>query len=356
MFTFHHRDQIRQQRIRRLLEPVVALRDHDSARGPRVELERVRFALENRERIGRVELAELDGRVDPAAGSGRARDELEARAAGHRRPRTRARTGIDGHAPDLVRRDPGVEKHIRQRRGLGGGVPAFEIERRIGLGDAGGLHFRQRLIERLAALERGEDEIGRRVHDAAKSCESSHGGQRLAHEVEHGHAVHHGAFEEEGHAGQMCFAREGAVRERRRALVRGDDVRPGGESRPHVRDRRLARPDVEGRRLNLYAGLGALGTKLRDPLQRRRSGRRSNRAAFGDYTRSTDGVETRLVVHAAMTLRRDADDDRLDTECVQCRARLLEQLDEPPRHVPEPDEQQGDRHNPNAPVRIGARV
>ena len=57
-----------------------------------------------------------------------------------------------------------------------------------------------------------------------------------------------------------------------------------------------------------------------------------------------------------MTLRRDADDDRLDAERVQRRARLLEQLDEPPRHVPEPDEQQSDRHNRSAPVRIGARV
>ncbi|HZW75661.1 MAG TPA: hypothetical protein VFF43_19090 [Caldimonas sp.] len=199
------------------------------------------------------------------------------------------------------------------------------------------------MLERFAALDRRQDVVGRRIDDAAKA-EDARRRQRLAHDAENRNAVHDGPLEEERHTRRVSFAREVAVRERRRAFVRCDDVRTSREAGAHVRDCRLARPDVEGRRLNEYAGLDALYAKLRDPLQRRRLGRQPKCVAFGERPRSSAGVETRRIEHAAVPLRRDANDPRLDAEPPQRILRLVEQRHEASRHVPKSHEHQIDRH------------
>ena len=97
---------------------------------------------------------------------------------------------------DVMRRDDAAHQHVDERRGLRGRVPAVDIERRIGFGDAARLHLGERVVELDAALELGQDVVAGGVDHAAKAFDRDRR-HRLAHEVEDRHAVHHRAFEEE---------------------------------------------------------------------------------------------------------------------------------------------------------------
>jgi hypothetical protein len=63
-----------------------------------------------------------------------------------------------------------------------------------------------------------------------------------------------------------------------------------------------------------------------------------------DSLSGSRSVEARSFIDAAVPFRRDADDDRFDVERLQISARLIEERHEPPRHVPEPDEQKRNLH------------
>ena len=75
----------------------------------------------------------------------------------------------DAIAFDRLWRCSRAHQHVRQRGGLRRRIPAIEIERRIGFGDALRLHARERGVEVLAMLDRGQDVIGRAVDDAAEA-------------------------------------------------------------------------------------------------------------------------------------------------------------------------------------------
>ena len=205
---------------------------------------------------------------------------------------------------------PSVEQHVRERRRLGRRVPAVHVERRIGLGDPLGLHVRQRGRERLAVLERGQDVVGRAVHDAAKALDP-HRRHRLAHEIEDRDAVHHGAFEEEPHAAPLGERRQFPIRKRRRSLVGGDDVAAGRERDPDVIDRAAGRrrcrassfPRARAGRRGLSASR-AMTSWL--PVTPAGAPASASDAARFDQRRRRHGVDARGVVDGAVPAGGDA--------------------------------------------------
>ena len=123
-----------------------------------------------------------------------------------------------------MRRDPRAEQRVRDDGGLGGGVPAVEIQRRIRFRDAHSLHLGQRVAERLPLLQCGQDVVRRRVHDAAEAGDV-HAGQRLPREIEKRNPVHHRAFEQKTAIGKPRRFRQRVIGEGCRTFVRRDDVR-----------------------------------------------------------------------------------------------------------------------------------
>ncbi len=252
--------------------------DRDFSQEIGVEDERVRQTPEPGQEILLRQLFEPDRR--PAAPAGR-RHQAQPRAARLRAARAGGAIRVETGPLDVVRRDPRIEEHVRQSGGLRRGIPAVDVQGRIRLGDAFGLHPRKRGRELLAVFERGQDVIRRAVHDAAKAADL-HRGQRFAHEVEDRNPVHHGAFEQERHAVRPRDVRQVPERERHRPFVGGDDVTAGLERGTDVVDRGLAGLDIERRRFDQHAKRrGAPGERL----QRDRLGSMSARLSIGPQTR-----------------------------------------------------------------------
>ena len=244
----------------------------------------------------------------------------------------------------VVRRHDAAHQHVDERRGLGRRIPAVDVERGVRFGDAARLHLGQRLVELLAALELRQDEVAGRVDHAAKAFDH-HRRHGFANQVEHRHAVHHHAFEEEDAIHGFRQRLELVVRERHRALVGGDDVRLAFERGAHVRRGRLAAIDVE------HGGLDA--SPAGPPPHRRRADPRPGesrrcrcaRAGAGssrssDWLASTVASARRVsmpadVDDAAVMPRRDADDLPGEVEAIRG---FAEEPDEAPRDVAEPDQ------------------
>ena len=175
----------------------------------------------------------------------------------------------------VMRRHHAAHQHVDERRGLRGRVPAVDVERRIGFRDAARLHVGERALELGAALELRQDEVAGRVDDAAKAFDRDRR-HRLAHEVEDRHAVHHRALEEEHAIDGFGQRFELVIRERRRSLVGGDDMRLAFERGAHVRRPRARRDRCRAPWSRCTpAGL----PPLRRPSRRRPGGSRRCRCA-----------------------------------------------------------------------------
>ena len=151
------------------------LADDDVAHEVGVQHDAERLAADGRERM--VD-GELSARTRPRTGPGRLptlcsrhtlRHEPQAAAGGARLGDALGRHVAQALLLDVGRRDAGVHGDVGQRGALAGGVPAVDVVRRIGLGDALGLRLRQGILEAAARAHRVEDEVGGAVEDGLEA-------------------------------------------------------------------------------------------------------------------------------------------------------------------------------------------
>ena len=195
----------------------------------------------------------------------------------------------DAFAGDFFEADRNIHQDVDQRGGFYGGVPAVDVVRGVGFGDAEGLRFFQSLIEGEALLHFAEDHVCGRVQDAVEALQVNRG--ELVEKRKDGDAVHHRGFEEKALALLRGKVAQFAVGVDDRAFVGGDGVGSVLESGADVVDGGLAVFHIEGRGFEEDVGLGGCRasrgrSRLRhsalDRRQRSRSGipRRSNRSGI----------------------------------------------------------------------------
>ena len=142
----------RQQRVRGLRQAAAPLTDRDLSEQIGLEHQRVRPCPSRpASRSSAGELVRF-ARGDDAPSRSRLRGRDEFQAPPVRRRACRARAAVRCAECPSRRTACGVmpraEQHVGERRRLRRGVPAVDVERRIRLGDALGLHARQRRVER----------------------------------------------------------------------------------------------------------------------------------------------------------------------------------------------------------------
>ena len=254
---------------------------------------------------------------------------------------------------------PRVQQHVRERRSLRRGVPAVDVERGIRFGDAFRLHLRQRGANASPVLERRQDVIRRAVDDAAESHDRD-GRQRLANEIEHRHAVHHRAFEQERHtAARGRVARSSPIGERGRSLVRRDDVAAGRE-RALRRDRspaapRRCRASSFRRRREAGCARRASASMQSSALDGAAAGPSADRRPAG-FDESPRPIAVDAIRAYSAPCRRVAMPTTRHVEVVVAReasAPLVEQAGEPSADVAEADEREINAHRR---TRRGMRV
>jgi hypothetical protein len=143
-----------------------------------------------------------------------------------------------------------------QSRGFYGGIPAVDVVRGVGFGDAEVLRFLQRGVEGEAFFHLAQDHVGGGIQDAVEALQAD--GRELIEEGKNWDAIHHGRLEEEAFAFSFREIAEFAVGVDDGAFVGGDGVGSVLESGADVVDGRLSGFDVErcGFEENVGAGGG----------------------------------------------------------------------------------------------------
>ncbi len=261
------RDDVGEQAIGGLGQTAGHLADRDPVEDVGLEDQCVRAAIERCQQVVSRQFARCH-RADqrPARLASCGGDQLQPHASSDRVTRGLARAGVEPGAKDVVRCDPRIHQDVGERGGLGRGVPAVHVERRIGLGDAFRLHPRQRVFERRSGFERRDDVVGRRVDDAFEANDVDRR-QRLANEVEDRDAVHDRTFEQEADAGALGRITQVSIGKGHRTLVGRHHVTPGRDRGTDVRGGRFAGLDVERGGLDHDTQVGLRRTEPADHLE-----------------------------------------------------------------------------------------
>ena len=168
----------RQQRVRRLLEAAVALRDDDPPERPGVDLERVALAVENRQRIVERRARRARRDADDAARRAPARSR-PASAAGRAASAARARAPVSA-VDALARRSRAAS--CRRRASTLASAAVFAAASQPSTSSDGSASATpaacmraERGVERLAAFHRRQQVVRRAVDDAAKTADRDAG-------------------------------------------------------------------------------------------------------------------------------------------------------------------------------------
>ena len=253
-----NRDQIAQQRVRRVRQISFQLTNRDLAKQLRLEHQRVGFAVEAGEQIRGRQFDRFDrGRTTRPSASRLADATSFSRRpfASACRARVRRPTALNPGPLHRVRRRPRVEQHVRQRCRLRRGIPAVDIERGVRFGDAFRLHARQRGVERVALLHRGQDVIRRAVDDAAEAA-TDRPRQRLAHQIEIGTPSMTAPSNRKLTPAAAASSRSAAYANATGPLFAVMTWHPAAIRGAHVIDRRLACVDIQRRRFDDDAQIG----------------------------------------------------------------------------------------------------